>query len=234
MQLSDAILFYTDKEVDEYLAAKGGSHKAVLALNNGIETQEIVRLRQPYVPSSRPRDLLFIGRLTPKAELALLLDALSLPGCTTVRLDVIGGGEVEASLRRRCAELGIAGRVAWHGGTVDEQRIAKIANSCKAFVYPGSVGLSLIHGLTYGLPAIVHDDRWRHMPEIAALHAGENGVMFKQGDAASLAQAVAALLAEPERLTAMSAAAIATTSHSFNAADMTDRFFSAINAVQTK
>jgi glycosyltransferase involved in cell wall biosynthesis len=234
MHLSDALLFYTDKEVEEYLGARRYNRKPVLALNNGIDTDEIVRLRAPYVPSSRPHDLLFIGRITPKAELGLLLEALSLPACAGVRLDVIGGGEGETLLRRRCVELGMADRVSWHGGTVDELRIAETANACKAFIYPGGVGLSLIHALAYGLPAVVHNNRWRHMPEFAALRAGENGVTFRQGDAASLACAIASLLADPERLRAMSAAAIATTSHSFNVADMADRFFSAINAVQTK
>lgn len=224
IRLADAVLFYTDREVEEYRVTGRGGTKPVMALNNGIETEEIMRLRKPYDPVSRPRDLLFIGRLTPKAELGLLLDALTFPACAGVTLHVIGGGEDEAKLRSRCDELGIVGRVAWHGGTTDELRITEIANACKAFVYPGSVGLSLIHGFAYGLPAIVHDNRWEQMPEFAALRAGKNGVTFSQGNAASLAEAIATLLAEPEQLARMSAAAIATTEHTFNTTDMSERF----------
>jgi glycosyltransferase involved in cell wall biosynthesis len=232
MQLCDAILFYTDLEVEEYLAIRRGKSKPVLSLNNGIETEEIVRLRKLYDPSSRPRDLLFIGRITPKAQLELLLEALALPACAGVRLDVIGGGEDEARLRERCVELGIADRVDWHGGTTDELRIAETANACKAFVYPGSVGLSLIHGFAYGLPAIVHDDRWLHMPEIAALRQGENGMTFRRGDSASLANVISATLADSNHLVGMAAAALATTSQSFNTADMAARFFAAVEKVQ--
>jgi glycosyltransferase involved in cell wall biosynthesis len=230
MQLSDAILFYTDREVEEYSAGRHASRKPVLGLNNGIETDEIIRLREPYDPSLRPRDLLFIGRITPKAELGLLLEALALSACAGIRLDVIGSGEDDAHLRERCVELGIAERVTWHGGTKDERRIAEIANACKAFVYPGGVGLSLIHGLAYGLPAIIHDARRNHMPEFAALEAGRNGITFKQGDTASLAEAIALLQADSERLKGMSAAAISTITHSFNAADMADRFCVATEA----
>lgn len=233
MRLSDGILFYTDREVEEYLSARGGSRKPISALNNGIETEDIVRLRAPYVPSSRRGDLLFIGRVVPKANLELLIETLAVPTCAGVRLDVIGDGAGRVLLQRRCAELGIADRIVWRGGIVDEPRIAEIANTCKAFVYPGSVGLSLIHGFAYGLPAIVHDNRWGHMPEIAALRAGQNGVTFREGDAESLAEAIAGLLTNPKRLQAMSVAAIATTVHSFNAADMTDRFCAAIAAVRT-
>jgi glycosyltransferase involved in cell wall biosynthesis len=228
MQLADAILFYTDREVEEYLATRKGIRKPVLALNNGIETEEIVRLRKPYDPSSRPRDLLFIGRITPKAELDLLLEALALPPCTGIYLDVIGDGEEEARLRGRCAELGIAERVIWHGGTTDEPRIAEVANACKAFVYPGSVGLSLIHALAYGLPAIVHDNRWLHMPEIAAHEAGENGIFFKRGHAASLADTISAMLSNRHQLGLMSANASATIAKTFNTADMAARFCNAI------
>lgn len=232
MRLPDAIMFYTEKEVDEYYAGGGNQRKKrAFGLNNGIETDEIVRLRTAYSIENRPRDLLLIGRITPKAEIDILLEALSLPSCEGVTLDVIGSGHDEARLRKRCADLGIADRVAWHGGTVDEKQIAAIANQCKAFVYPGSVGLSLIHGLSYGLPAIVHDDRWTQMPEIAALNSGSNGVTFQQGKAGSLATTIAELLADHTRLTEMSHSAAHTTAVTFNAADMAERFCSAIDQV---
>src|SRR5690606_18605046 len=81
MRLADATLFYTDQEVEEYLAARPNEQKLVVALNNGIETDEIVSLRKRYDPGARSRDLLFVGRLTAKAELGLLLDALASQAC---------------------------------------------------------------------------------------------------------------------------------------------------------
>lgn len=232
MRVPDAIVFYTEQEVDDYYAGVGNRRKKrAFGLNNGIETDEIVRLRTVYSLEHRPRDLLFIGRITPKAEIDILLEALSVPSCEGVTLDVIGSGHDAARLRKRCVDLGIADRVAWHGGTVDEKQIAAIANQCKAFVYPGSVGLSLIHGLSYGLPAIVHDNRWAHMPEIAALKPGRNGVTFQRGEAGSLAVTIAALLANQTRLTEMSRSATDTTAVTFNASDMAERFCSAIEQV---
>lgn len=232
MRVPDAIVFYTEQEVDEYYAGGGNrKKKPAFGLNNGIETSEIVRLRTVYSIERRPRDLLFIGRITPKAELDILLDALSFPSCQGITLDVIGSGHDEARLRKRCADIGIADRVAWHGGTVDEKQIATVANQCKAFVYPGSVGLSLIHGLSYGLPAIVHDNRWAHMPEIAALKPNRNGVTFQRGEAGSLAITIAVLLANQTRLTEMSRSATDTTAVTFNASDMAERFCSAIEQV---
>lgn len=230
MRLAGAILFYTDREVGEYLATRRNNHKPISALNNGIETDEIVRLREPYDPTLRPRDLLLIGRLTEKAEVGLLLEALATSGCAGITLDVVGGGEEEQSLRRHAGELGLDGRIEWHGGTTDEPRIAAIANRCRLFVYPGSVGLSLIHAFAYGLPAIVHDGRWRQGPEIAALSAGENGVAFREGNAESLAQTIRTLLDDPPGMKRMSTDAIALVGRTFNTKDMADRFYELIRA----
>lgn len=232
MRLPDAIIFYTDQEVAEYRAQRGErTGKPVHGLNNGIETSEIVRQRAPYVLTKRSRDLFFIGRIMPKAELGLLLEALARPECAGVTLDVIGDGSGLAELQQRAFALAIVDRITWHRGTVEEVRIAKIANRCKAFIYPGSVGLSLIQGLAYGLPAIVHDHRWTHMPEIAAHEPGRNGATFRKGDAQSLAQSIAELLADGEALKQMSAAAIKTTDRTFNAADMVERFAGTIAEV---
>ncbi|RVB80570.1 MULTISPECIES: glycosyltransferase family 4 protein [unclassified Mesorhizobium] len=234
MKLADGILFYTDKEVEGYFATKPSGRQLVSAINNGLETEEIVRLRAPYAISSRQRDLLFIGRITPKAELGFLLEALALSVCANIQLDVIGSGDSEDQLRQRCIALGIANRVVWHGGITEEKRIADVANSCKAFVYPGGVGLSLIHGLAYGLPAIVHDNWREHMPEIAALKNDENGTTFRDRDVNSLGMAIASLLTDAARLDAMSTASIDTTAQSFNAVDMSERFYAMVEAVRNE
>jgi glycosyltransferase involved in cell wall biosynthesis len=170
----------------------------------------------------------YIGRVVQKSNLDLLIDALSRPNCAGVTLDIIGDGDDKARLQARCAELNLDKRVTWHDGTVDEAKIAAVFNRCQLFVYPGAVGLSLIHALAYGLPVVVHDDRWKHGPEIAALDKGKNGHTFANGDPVALSEVIAGTLGKPADLTRMSAAAIATTDESFNAADMADRFCDAI------
>lgn len=232
-RLSNGILFYTDREIDEYRSWRPSDRNdLIFALNNGIETRAIVELRKPYDPQVRERDLLFIGRLTEKAGIDLLLTALTRDNCRSITLDVIGSGERLPQLVDRCKELGIADRVTWHRGIADENKIAEIANRCRLFVYPGAVGLSLIHAMSYGLPAIVHRDRWRHMPEIAAFTDGRNGASFEPDVAASLSRVIAETLADAARMTAMSQAAIETTAKSFNTEDMAERFCSMISRIK--
>ncbi|MER8578400.1 glycosyltransferase [Mesorhizobium sp. M1423] len=225
MRFADVVLFYTDKEVEVHRAtARHNDRQVVFGLNNGIETVAIEKFRIPYNVDQRPRDLLFIGRITEKSEIDLLLNALTYPQCASVTLDVIGAGGEKDALQRRLADRHLDGRVVLHGGLTDEARISEIANQCKLFVYPGGVGLSLIHALAYGLPGVVHDDRKTHMPEIAAHEEGVNGCLFRKGNAESLADTIATALESPEELNRMSGAALNTVGDSFNTADMARRF----------
>lgn len=235
MALADAILFYTDAEVDAFRsdAVLRGRARCVTALNNGIDIGPIQPLRRPYSAAERDPALLFIGRLTAKARLDLGLEALALLGEAAPVLHVIGDGEQRAALQARARDLGLEARIVWHGAMTDEPRIAEVANRCRAFLYPGEVGLSLIHAMAYRLPAIVHDRPRLHMPEIAAFRDGATGLSFACGGARALAQTVATLLADPARLDSFAAAAAQIVGPSFTTQDMAARFEALVARLET-
>ncbi|MEL6829753.1 MAG: glycosyltransferase, partial [Pseudomonadota bacterium] len=225
LRFTDAVIFYTDAEVERYKKyRKVGKIRPVHALNNGLNVSEISKFRAPYMPGLRPRDLFFLGRISEKSGLRLALEALSLPECQHITLDIVGDGPLKKELQQYSLSIGVNRRVNWHEATVAEGLIAEIANACKAFVYPGSVGLSLIHTLTYGLPAIVHSEMSAQMPEFAALQPGKNGITFSRGDATSLANAINSLVSDDTYLTELSRGAILTTEHTYNTEDMAKRF----------
>lgn len=236
MTLADAILFYTDEEVAAFRADAILSDKKdlVAALNNGIDIGPILRLRRAYRPAGRERALLFIGRLTEKANLALGLKALARMGELAPVLHVIGEGELRESLLAQSRELGLSHRIVWHGAITDENAIATVANRCQAFLYPGEVGLSLIHAMAYALPAIVHDRLRLHMPEIAAFRDGVTGLSFVHGDPLALAQSIEAILTDHSRLAYFSAEATRIVGPSFTTGDMADRFAALIARLEAK
>ncbi len=224
MKIPDALLFYTDEETELYQAKFKSTQTPVFALNNGIDVNPIAQYREKYSAQTRTTDMLFIGRLTAKTELDLLINAMAFPEMAKITLSVIGDGEHSERFKALAKKVKVDTRITWHKGTADEASIAEIANKCKIFVYPGGVGLSLIHSLAYGLPAVVHDDRWKHMPEIAALKPSENGLTFEYRNTQSLAATIAALLNEPKTLNALSEGAIATTRNDYNTDSMASRF----------
>ncbi len=218
--LGKAVLFYTDEEVALYRA--DGGQLPASALNNGIDTREITTLRTPYEAETRPKRALFLGRVTEKSRFDLLLQAMARPECATFELSVIG--DADDAIRNRAQQLGCAERILWHGPQFSEADIAPIANDCRCFVYPGAVGLSIIHAMAYGLPALVHDQRADHMPEIAAFSDGETGQSFAHGDVADLAARLSAMMINPNRLHDQSATALSMVADRFNTEAMAARF----------
>lgn len=224
MRIADGVVFYTDQEVAEYRAGPGKCDKRpVIGLNNGINTDPIRALRTSYDAEQRQQEILFVGRQTAKAKLSLLIKALAMPHLSGVHLHVVGEGEESEKSRAVAKAVGVENRITWHGVTTDEADIAPIANRCRMFVYPGEVGLSLIHGMAYGLPCVVHSDRWQHMPEIAAFKDGQTGRSFSPNDDTALADAIAALIDDVDSLNDMSQRCCAVTDASFNTQDMAKR-----------
>lgn len=234
MKLANALLFYTDQEVDEYRRNHGKpDRRIVTALNNGINVNPIQALREPYDPDGRKNAILFLGRLTKKAELPVLLNALSDPRLRNVRLNIVGDGPERPMLEEFAGKLGISGQIVWHGGTTEEPEIASIANQCRLFVYPGGVGLSLLHAMAYGLPVVVHDDRWRHMPEIAAFYRAESGATFTPGNPESLVSAIVAALEFTATDNSWSEASIKIADTEFNSQEMANRFCKLVSHLLT-
>lgn len=228
-KLGDAMLFYTDDEIEAYRSSVGkNDRRPIAALNNGINIDPVRMHRAPYVARQRDRAIFFVGRLTMKADLPLLLKAIAQPGCKGMALHIVGSGDNEVALRQQARDLGIAERVVWHGASTDEATIATVANQCRLFVYPGEVGLSLIHAMAYGLPCVVHDDPIRHMPEIAAFRAGQTGQTFRRGDAENLSTAIAGLMDDADELRSLSSQCIEITESKFNTQSMAETFINFI------
>ncbi|WP_157726906.1 glycosyltransferase family 4 protein [Qipengyuania flava] len=198
-------------------------------LDNGIDVSKITPRRVSYRADERGRNILFIGRLTDKSRLEVLVESLRDIRGGKVRLHVIGGGKNEERLKRLALELGVHEQIEWHGEIVEEEDIASIANSCALFVYPGQVGLSLIHGMAYGLPSVVHNQPLHHMPEIAAFRAGVTGESFEEGSSVSLGRTLTYLLNFGSEREAMSVQCYSIVEERFNTQKMIENFSDSID-----
>lgn len=230
MKLVHAVLFYTDQEIDEYRAGFGyNDRRLISAVNNGINVDPITAVRNPYRAESRPRDMLLIGRLQAKCQAEMVINALADPRLAGVQLHIVGDGPARADLEVLARKLGVEGAVIWHGGTSDENVIAKVANQCRIFVFPGAVGLSLIHAMAYGLPAVINDDRWGNGPEITAFSANSTGAAFAKDDSADLVDKIAAIIDDTGLLNRWSEEARRRADELYNTQGMTDRVLALID-----
>jgi glycosyltransferase involved in cell wall biosynthesis len=233
-KLFDYVLLYTEREREEYIRM-GFPPERVSALNNGIDVASVNTAVAAWDPARleafRTKHALdgrtwvvFIGRLRARSGVELLPSLLrDLP--ESVGLIIVGDGPLRPQAASEFTAMGLDDRVRWAGPIYENVDIAPWMMSSACMFYPGTVGLSLIHALAYGLPVVIHDDDAAHGPEIAAHQPGVNGATFRLADgAAGAAKALAGILDDPARARAMQEAARATVRDTFNVDDMARRF----------
>lgn len=190
----DAVLLYTDNEINFF----DPKSVRVFALNNGLDTEFIhneigldrIKKSIRNKKQSKKINLVFSGRITKKCKLDILLEVLTFFSEDEVHLNIVGDGELYNELYSLSKDLGVFKMITWHGAIYDEKLLSEVFMSSHYFVYPGSVGLSLIHGYNYGLPALVHNEYEHHMPEIAAFADNINGFCFDRDNISSLCDCI--------------------------------------------
>src|SRR5258705_1995487 len=134
--------------------------RAITAVSRWLaqEAQSIVSAPPPLVapmpvatelftpsPGAERKDnmLLFVGRITKQKRLDLLLQALvTLPSGVT--LDVVGDGPERVALEKLATELGVAGRVRWHGTQTQEALVGFYRTATMLVVPSADEGLGLV------------------------------------------------------------------------------------------
>ena len=187
---SDVILVYTRTGI-EYLLNMGFEKGRVLATGNTIDQKPICDAIESYDgqdPFKGKIGFLCCSVLREKVKLDLAIRALSDDRLLDVVLAVIGEGPAKQGYMNLASELGVSDRTIWVGATRDQKVMAPWFLNAKGFVYPGSVGLSILHAMSYGLPVIVHDNPEHQMPEYEIMEDGNTGLCFKEDSVDSLVE----------------------------------------------
>lgn len=138
--------------------------------------------------------LICTARLTASCRFDLLLDAavlLSAQG-KAVNILLVGDGPDRGRLQSQARQSGLA--VHFFGACFEEAVIGQLIYHADLTVSPGKIGLTAMHSLMYGTPAVTHGNLDEQMPEVEAIEPGRSGLLFTQNDAQSLADAIAAWL----------------------------------------
>ena len=201
-RLSDVMLAYTRTGI-AYLEARGFAKGRVFATGNTIDQEPIKKAIAAWDGVDRfkgKKGLLCCSVLREKVKLDQVIRILADARLKDVVLAVIGEGPMKAEYERIAAERGVTDRIIWLGATRDQMVMAPWFLSAKAFVYPGSVGLSILHSMSYGLPVIVHGNAEHQMPEFEVMEDGKTGLCFKENSTDDLlVQIVAIVSNETER-----------------------------------
>ncbi len=189
MSLFNGVLLYTDKEV-ELFKLKNLCNKPMFYLNNGLNYDRLVGLRKKGFHDYNKKDktkLIYCGRLTEKSNIILLLTAM-IKLENDFQLKIVGDGELFSTCEDFIHKHNLK-NVTMMGKVFDEDILSELYADSDVFVYPGKVGLSLIHAFCYGLPAILHDKPEYQMPEYAASNT-QNTIYFNYENVESLVSAL--------------------------------------------
>lgn len=135
------------------------------------------------------KNIVFIGRLTKVKRFDLLIDAVSQlkERGEYVNVTFIGDGVERKNMEAMVEEKGIKDQIWFYGACYDEKTNAELIYNADLCVSPGNIGLTAIHVLMFGCPAVTNNDFSHQMPEYEAIQEGKTGAFFDHDDSTSLA-----------------------------------------------
>lgn len=167
--------------------------------------------RRNYTPDLTPRAanrILFVGRLTTEKGIDVLLKAMArLDASLDATLDIVGGGDQRKNLEQLAEQLGLSGRVTFHGHASEDDLRALYARA-SVFAIASIAELQSIatmEAMASGLPVVAADAV--ALPHL--VHDGENGYLFEPGDDEAMAARLTDVLtAAPEEFLRMQQASL--------------------------
>ena len=239
-RLCDVFLAYTRTGI-AYLEKFGFKQGCVFATGNTIDqspikeaisewTLEKLKGFQAEHGIAGKKMLLCCSVLRPKVKLELAIRALSSPKLSGVILAVIGDGSEKVAYQKLAVELGVSERIKWIGSTRDQMVMAPWFLSSVAFVYPGSIGLSILHSFSYGLPVVTHGNADHQMPEFEVMEDGRTGLFFEENNIDDLEEKIASLLADEEGRLSMSRYCRKMASEKYSMGAMVENYCEAIES----
>ncbi|MEM9628870.1 MAG: glycosyltransferase family 4 protein [Pseudomonadota bacterium] len=236
----DAVMVYTEKEANAFVEL-GFPKERTFFLNNTIDERlvqaavdaiddaDLTAFQKKEVIADR-KLLIFCSRLTPKTRLLQAIEAVERVRADhpDVLLAVIGDGVLREEAEAKVKAVGLADHVRFLGAMFDEDQLAPWFLSAKCLLYPGPIGLSLLHAFAYGLPVVTHDNLKNQNPEIAALEPGANGLTFRENDVADFSNALGRILADPAFQRSLSERANTTAHRDYTMAAMVRNFQNAV------
>ena len=165
-----------------------------LAYSNQLKTRKQIRNTDIYSSHFKNQDstIIYIGRLTEYKRLDMLIEALkNLESrghhCNLV---LVGDGPQKEKLQTMTKEYDLDNCVWFYGACYDELKNAELIYNADLCVSPGNIGLTAMHVMVYGTPAITHDCFEWQGPEFEAIKPGKTGDFYKYGSLESMTETI--------------------------------------------
>lgn len=189
---STGILAYS-KKGRQNLLTFGIPSQNICVVNNSLNADDygFNQLDVVNKPRTEILKIVFSGRITNSKNIPVLIQALyilKMEKSQKFLCTLVGNGDT-TELKQLVDRLDLKDEVKFTGGVYGKD-LYPILNGSDIMIYPGGIGLSLVHALSFGIPVITTDNKSLHGPEIELLQQGINGDFFKEGDARNLSEVI--------------------------------------------
>ena len=233
MRAVDSVAIYTKVEA-ELFENLGIPRQKLFGLNNTVDTvtvQTLIEKQQRTAKrhksiSQKKMNLVFVGRLTEKINLVPLIRALKILPANSVHLDVVGDGEQISKYKALTEKSALSNTINFHGEIFDGEEMAELLANADASVYPGNIGLSLLHSFAAGLPVLTQEQQ--NLPEFAAFEERKTGLTFRTNDPSSIAQTICLMIEDPNLLAKMKNHVFQLSKGEFSINHMVSQFLAAL------
>ena len=223
---ADKIIAVAEAAKDN-IVATGVSAKKITVIKNGVEPlkyvseEEKLRLKSNYNVNDGEYLIGIVARLNYVKGHIYILEALKklVDDGIKVKLLIAGTGDYEEEIRSAIARLDIAENVIMAGFVTDVTGIMNILDlNINASFGTEATSLSLLEGMSIGLPAVVSD--FGGNPGVVS--HGVNGLIFKKCDSDDLYNKLHGLLTDDEEMARLKVGALKVFEEQFRAEVMTD------------
>ena len=187
-------IFAYNKAGSENLKLMGIRDQRIVVVNNSLNREDYGYINHNLYDrkSGVKFTILYCGRVTEAKKVDVLVKALGILKKKNVfdfNCFIIGEGDLEG-LIKLAEELNISDEVDFVGAKYGLEVHHYFLNS-DLFVYPGGIGLSSLHSLSFGLPILTTDNIPLHFPEFELIKPGFNGELFIDDSSEDLAKKIA-------------------------------------------
>jgi glycosyltransferase involved in cell wall biosynthesis len=125
-----------------------------------------------------------MGRLLPKLKIDEVINNIKCAKKNDINLKliVIGDGPEKNKLIELVENENLTADIVFTGAIYDESELSIYYTAADLSIVMGTVGLSAMHSLAYGVPLLTHNDIQSHCPEIEAIRSGESGEFFEENN----------------------------------------------------
>lgn len=199
-KLPNGVIFTYGNYAKELMIKEGFPQDKILPIHNSLAYDKQITIRSQlteadvyrcHFGNSNP-NLFFVGRLTAVKNLDQILYAMHKSNIRGYKynLTLIGGGEKYNELQKISKELDLENQVWFYGPCYDEIELSTLIYNADLCVAPGNIGLTAMHSLVFGTPAITHNDYKWQMPEFEAIREGVTGTFFEKDNVEDLSNKI--------------------------------------------